>query len=224
MMLDHRMYAAQRAALSASTEVLVGDITRSDTIEGIASDVLRDAPPRFALAGLSMGGIVALEIWRRMPERVTHLALLDTTPYADRPDRRQLRLEQIATVEQGKLRKVLVESMKPLYLARKRRGDTRLLKRILAMALGLGPEVFCRQSLALRDRSDNSAMLSTVDCPALVLCGREDALCPVEFHATMAQAIPRADLEVLAECGHLSPMEEPAAVTAALRRLLKRTA
>ncbi len=222
MMLDRRLYTAQRAGLSDATEVLIGDITQSDTIEGIANDVLSDAPRRFALAGLSMGGIVALEIWRRTPDRITHLALLDTTPYADRPDRREMRLEQIAIVEQGNLRQVLVESMKPLYLARKHRGDARLLKRILAMALALGPEVFRRQSLALRDRSDSTATLRTIDCPALVLCGREDALCPVELHATMAEAIPRADLQVLAECGHLSAMEEPAAVTAALRCLLKR--
>jgi pimeloyl-ACP methyl ester carboxylesterase len=224
MMLDRRLYSSQKAALSAANQVIIGDITRSDTIEGIARDVLRGAPPRFALVGLSMGGIVALEIWRLTPERVTHLALLDTTPYADQPGRREIRLEQIAAVERGNLRRLLVESMKPLYLATKHRGNARLLKRILAMALALGPEVFRRQSLALRNRSDRTETLRTIDCPALILCGREDSLCPVEFHCAMAEAIPRADLQVLAECGHLSAMEQPEAVTAALRRLLERTA
>ena len=217
------MYARQWAALSGRNEVVVGDTTRSDTIAGIALDVLRDAPARFALVGLSMGGIVAFEIWRRARDRVTHLALLDTTPHVDRPERQQLRLEQIATVETGKLREVLVSSMKPLYLAQKNRGNQHLLKQILDMALALGPDVFKRQSLALRDRPDSNATLPTIDVPSLVLCGREDALCPVDFHATMAASMPRADFVVLAECGHLSAMEEPAAVTAALRRLLSRS-
>ena len=223
MMLDRGVYNAQVTALSGATEVIVGDITRADTIAAIARDVLRDAPARFALVGLSMGGIVAFEMWRRARGRVTHFALLDTTPHVDRPERRELRLEQIATVESGRMREVLVESMKPLYLARRNRGNRRLLKRILDMALALGPDVFRRQSLALRDRPDSNATLPTIDCPSVVLCGREDALCPVEFHTTMAAAMPRAELLVLADCGHLSPMEEPAAVTAALRRLLRRS-
>ena len=223
MMLDHRAYTGQLAALSRSTEVMVGDISRSETMAEIAVDVLRDAPPRFALVGLSMGGIVAFEIWRRAAERVTHLALLDTTPYVDAPERQTLRLEQIAMVETGKLRDVLMNSMKPLYLAKKNRANGRLVQRILDMALAAGPDVFRRQSLALRNRPDSTGTLQTITCPAFVLCGREDALCPVDIHATMAAVLPRADLHVLAECGHLSTMEEPAAVTSALRRLLGRS-
>jgi pimeloyl-ACP methyl ester carboxylesterase len=169
-----------------------------------------------------MGGIVAFEIWRRAGDRVTHLALLDTTPYTDAPERQEVRLEQIAMAEAGKLRELMVTSMKPLYLARKNRGNRRLVKRILDMALTAGPEVFRRQSLALRNRPASTATLATITCPALVLCGREDALCPVDVHATMAAAMPRADLQVLADCGHLSTMEEPAAVATALRRLLRR--
>jgi pimeloyl-ACP methyl ester carboxylesterase len=223
MMLDRRMYGAQLSALGAITSVTCADITRAETIEEIAATVLEDAPPRFALVGLSMGGIVALEIWRRARERVTHLALLDTTPYADHQQRRELRLEQIAAVESGRLRDVLVESMKPLYLARRNRTNTRLLRSIIDQAHTLGPDVFRRQSLALRERPDSTSTLPSIDCPALVLCGREDALCPVEWHATMASAIPHADLMVLAECGHLSTLEEPGAVSAALRRLLRRS-
>ncbi|MCZ8130850.1 MAG: alpha/beta hydrolase [Steroidobacteraceae bacterium] len=221
MMLDRRMYGGQLTAL-AGAPAIVGDLTRGESIETLATQVLAEAPPRFALVGMSMGGIVALEIWRRARERVTHLALLDTTPHPDKPQRRELRMEQIAKVETGKLRDVLVESMKPLYLARRNRTSRRLLQSIVDQAVGLGPDVFRRQSLALRDRPDSVATLATIDCPALVLCGREDALCPVEWHVAMADAMPRADLVVLAECGHLSTMEEPAAVTAALGRLLRR--
>ena len=117
---------------------------------------------------------------------------------------------------------MLVESMKPLYLARRHRASRPLLQSIVDQAVALGPDVFRRQSLALRDRIDSTATLPTIDCPSLVLCGREDGICPVELHARMAAAMPRADLVVLAECGHLSTMEEPAAVAAALKRLLRR--
>jgi pimeloyl-ACP methyl ester carboxylesterase len=224
MMLDRRMYAGQTTALGGVTEVHVADLSTSDSIAGMADAVLASAPARFALVGLSMGGIVALELWRRARERITHLALLDTTPHADKPQRRELRLEQIAKVETGRLKDVLIESMKPLYLARRNRGNTRLLQSIVDQALALGPAAFRRQSLALRDRASSVELLPSIDCPSLVLCGREDELCTVEVHASMADAMPRADLVVLAECGHLSTMEEPAAVTAALRRLLRRTA
>ena len=223
MMLDGRVYAGQLTSLARLTEVIVGDITRSATVGAIADDVLRSAPPHFALVGLSMGGIVAFEIWRRAGHRVTHLALLDTTPYGDHPERQALRLQQIAMAERGKLRDVLVDSMKPLYLANKNRGNAHLLRRIVDMALAAGPDVFTRQSLALSSRPESTETLGTISCPSLVLCGREDALCPVAFHTTMASAMPAAELQVLAECGHLSTMEEPAAVRVALHRLLRRT-
>lgn len=119
---------------------------------------------------------------------------------------------------------VLVSSMKPLYLARRHRANHDLLHSIVDQALALGPKVFRRQSLALRERADSVSTLPTIDCPSLVLCGREDELCPVEYHVAMAETMPRAGLFVLAECGHLSPMEAPAAVTAALERLLTRPA
>ena len=221
MMLDARLYAHQLAHLAGANTTMVGDLTRSSSIAELAADVLQDAPPRFALVGLSMGGIVAFEIWRQAPERVTHIGLLDTTFYPDRPERRELRLEQIARVEKGGLHEVTA-SMKPLYLSSKNRNDSRLLQAILDMGLTLGPEVFRRQSLALRDRHDSVDTLPTIRCPALVLCGREDQLCPVDWHVLMADAIPHADLVVLAGCGHLSAMEEPEAVTSALGRLLRR--
>jgi pimeloyl-ACP methyl ester carboxylesterase len=221
MMLDARLYAHQRAKLAHSYTTVIGDLTRSSSISTLAQDVLRDAPPRFALIGLSMGGIVAFEVWRQAPERVTHIGLLDTTFYPDRQERRELRLEQIAQVEMGGLREVTA-SLKPLYLARRNRGNPRLLQAIMDMGLELGSEVFRRQSLALRDRRDSIDTLPTISCPALILCGREDQLCPVDWHVAMADAIPQADLVVLADCGHLSAMEEPEAVTASLVRLLRR--
>jgi pimeloyl-ACP methyl ester carboxylesterase len=223
MLLDARMYSEQIAALSAAYSCRVADITRSDSIERLAEDLLAEAPPRFALVGLSMGGIVALEVYRRARGRITHLALLDTTPNADRPDRSELRLEQIASVERGELPMLLQSSLMPQYLAMRNREAKLLLQSILQMGLDLGPDVFRRQSLALRSRRSSRDLLASIDCPTLVLCGREDQLCPMDVHLEMAAMIPRADLTVLSETGHLSTMEAPEAVTNALQQLLRRT-
>ncbi len=224
MMLDERVFALQVAHLSLLTDVSVADLSAGETIEDMASRVLERAPERFAVVGLSMGGIVGLEIWRQAQHRITHLALMGTTPYADRPERSEERRQQMTAVADGRLRDVLVNSLLPSYLAARNRFDRNMLQQILDMGLTLGPEVFRRQSIALSRRVDSLATLSTIYRPTLVLCGREDALCPVRVHQTMAEAIPCADLVVLAECGHLSPLEEPAAVNDALQSLLRRVA
>ncbi len=222
MMLDQRAFTAQMAFLSPTVDVAVGDLSKGDCVEEIARHVLDEAPARFALAGLSMGGIIGFEIWRQAPDRITHLALLDTTPHADRPDRSQQRLDQMAAVDQGQLRDVITTALTPQYLAVKNRVDTVLLQEILEMGLSLGPQVFRSQSMALMSRPDSLPILSAIDCPVLVLCGRDDTLCTVAIHQLMAESIPYADLVVLAECGHLSTLEEPLAVGRALERLLGR--
>ena len=180
---------------------------------------LANAPDRFAIAGLSMGGILAFEIWRQAPERVTHIALLDTNPHAEMPERRALRPTEIEVALGGGLRKLAIESLKPLYLAAAHRDDEELLGTILDMALDLGPEVFRTQSLALRDREDSVATLETIVCPTVVLCGDEDSLCPVSYHELMAERIPNARLQIIANCGHLSSLEQPDTVTEELNRL-----
>lgn len=222
MMLDERAFTAQISLLSQTVDVAVGDLSKGDCVEEIARHVLDKAPARFALAGLSMGGIIGFEIWRQAPERVTHLALLDTTPHADRPDRSQQRLDQMAAVDKGQLRDIITTALTPQYLATKNRDNTALLQAILDMGLSLGPQVFRSQSTALMRRPDSVPILYAIDCPVLVLCGRDDALCTVAIHQLMADSIPCANLVVLAECGHLSTLEEPMAVGRALERLLSR--
>jgi len=221
MMLDARMYEAQAAALSACARVRIGHLRGGESIAAISAQVLKDAPARFAVVGFSMGGIVAMDMWRLAPLRISRLALLDTTPFAETPERQALRLGEVARGEAGHLRDV-IETLVPRYFAHRNAANHRLVQSVLDQALGLGALVFRQQSLALRDRSESVATLPTIGCPALVLCGREDQLCPVGYHEMMAKAIPRADLVVLAGCGHLSPMEEPRAVTAAIEGLLQR--
>lgn len=220
LMCDRRLWAPQIEALPQHT--FVGDTTRADNFPDMARDVLSAAPPRFAMAGLSMGGILALEIWRQAPERVSHIALLDTNARADPPDRKSRRMQQIEEALSGRLRELAIETLKPVYLAESHRDDDKLLGTIMDMAMDLGPKVFERQSLALKNRVDSVDTLDTIDCPALVLCGREDALCPVSFHELMASRIPGAKLVVVDDCGHLATLEQPDVVTAELEALFER--
>ncbi len=223
MMCDARLFAPQAAALADVAEAWTGDIGRSTSVEAIARDVLTEAPfDRFALAGLSMGGIVSMAILRIAPERVTRLALLDTNHRAETPERQAAREPQIARAKAGALREVLVDEMKPNYLGPARRDDAALLDLLLAMGLDLGPDVFERQSLALRDRPDSTEALRAYPGPSLVLCGRHDALCPPERHAEMAGLLASARLEVIEEAGHLPTLETPDAVSLALRDWISR--
>lgn len=220
MMCDRRLWMHQAGALPQP--VSYGDTTSADNFSDMARTILAGAPPRFAVAGLSMGGILAFELWRQAPERITHLALLDTNPHAESPERRSQRLQQIADALHGGLRDLAINSMKPLYLAECNRNDETLLGTVLDMALGLGADVFERQSLALRNRIDSVPTLATITCPTLVLCGAEDRLCPVAYHSLMASEIPDARLTVVDNCGHLSTLECPAIVTHELQWLLSR--
>lgn len=220
---DGRLFAGQTEPLSSEYTPRIADVTCSDSIEEMAEDVLAKAPRHFALVGQSMGGIVALEISRRVPERVTHLALIDTTPNAELPGRASIRMSNLAAVARGESESLLRETLAPLYLAQCHQTDLQITNTVIQMGLDLGPDVFRRQSRALERRVDREWLLASIQCPTLVLCGREDKLCPESLHAAMAVKIPRADLIVLAECGHLAPLERPSAVTNSIRCLLERS-
>ena len=195
----------------------VAPITRGERIEEIASDVLSAAPAKFALAGLSMGGIVAMEVLRRAPDRVTRVALMDTNPLAETPQYAAAREPHIIAAQTGRLTDVMRDEMKPNYLAP---GPHRaeVLRQVMEMAQDLGPEVFVRQSRALQRRRDQQSTLRKIKMPALVLCGEHDALCPVKRHTFMAELIPYARLEVIADAGHLPTLEQPEQVIASIRR------
>lgn len=218
MMCDARLWEPQIGAMEVAAQV--GDLTTSDELSQLANNVLADAPSTFALAGLSMGGIVAFEIWRQAPERVTHLALIDTNPYPESPARRSMRVQHIQEALDGGLRELATESLKPVYLAEANRDDRKLLDTILDMAIDLGPDVFRDQAVALMGRPDSTSTLATITCPTTVICGAEDTLCPPDYHELMAAHIPDARLVVLENCGHLASLEQPQSVTYELERLI----
>lgn len=221
-MCDGRLFQAQKSTLGRNGFMCFdGDITGSASVDGIAADVLAQAPAKFGLVGLSMGGIVALEIVRHAPERVTHLALLNTTAYADKSQ--EQRKSQLCRVASGELYLVMQEELKPKYLAAQNRTKE-YLDLLADMGNKLGEEVFARQSIALMNRCTAHDILPNIDCPTLVMTGREDVVCTPEIHVEMANAIPGASLSIIAECGHLSSMEQPEVVTNALKMLLNKPA
>ena len=202
--------------MSADTAVMIAPVTRGERIEEIASDLLDSLPARFALAGSGMGGIVAMELLRRAPDRVIRIALLDTNPLTETPVLAANREPQIVRARSGRLAEVMRDEIRPNYLAEgPHRGE--VLDLAMDMAMTLGPEVFIRQSRALQRRKDQQATLRKIKVPTLVLCGAEDALCPVKRHEFMAELIPYATLRVIDGAGHLPTLEQPDAVTDALR-------
>jgi len=219
MMCDHRLFAPQIAALAGDLTVQVGDITGHDTVCALANAVLAQAPPRFALAGLSMGGIVAMQVIAQAPGRVTRLALLDTNPLAETEAVKARRAPQMARAQVGDLYALMRDEMKPNYLTDGPYRDT-ILQLCMDMAMALGSDVFVRQSHALRDRPDQQATLRAVTVPTLVLCGRDDALCPVHRHDLMQALIPGSVLHIVENAGHLPTLEQSDETTAALARWL----
>lgn len=220
---DARLFSHQVAALGGR-RLQVGNIGSADTLAAIAADVLRRAPRRFALAGLSMGGIVAFEIWRQAPQRVAGLALLDTSFAAETPEAAARRSEEMRTVTHAGtpgLRRLVRDFYLPRYFAERQRRDWRLQDLVLQMATACGPRVLLRQWSALLQRPCSRATLATIDCPALVLCGAEDQLCPPSVHQEMAAAM-RVQCCVLDDCGHLAPIESPAQTSGLLRAWLRR--
>jgi pimeloyl-ACP methyl ester carboxylesterase len=220
MMCDARLFFPQISKLSVAHAVMVAPMVGADSMADLAREVLDNAPPCFALAGLSMGGILAMEVLRQAPDRVERLALLDTNPRAELPEVKARRTPQMEAVKAGRLREVMRDEMKPNYLVDSPRKPA-ILDLCMDMALDLGPQVFLNQSIALRDRPDQQDSLAAYKGKALVLCGRHDALCPVERHELMHGLLENSHLHIIENAGHLPTLEQPQDTTAALIRWLE---
>ena len=212
---DGRLWTHQAKALSSRLDVLVADLTQDDSLAAMAERLLAVAPPHFALAGLSMGGYVCMEIMRRAPERVDRLALLDTTARPDTEEQTMRRSDAVAIARAGGFDKIM-PTMLPNLLAPASLTDSAITSLAKDMAVRVGKEAFIRQQTAIMGRPDSRGSLTEIRCPTLILCGDQDTVTPRDRHEEMAAAIPGARLEVIIESGHLSPLEQPEAVTAAL--------
>lgn len=216
LLCDAALWRPQIDALSDIADMSVADVSRDSSIAGMAARALAAAPQRFALAGLSMGGYVAQEIMRTEPDRVTRLALLDTSSRADSEEQASRRRGLIELASKGKFKGVTPRLL-PYLIHPDRMEDTALTGIVMAMAEHVGRDAFLRQQKAILSRIDGRDRLAEIACPTLVLCGRQDSLTPLKVSEEMADRIPGARLVIVEDCGHLSTLERPESVNAAMR-------
>ena len=215
LLCSPRLYAGQLPALWRFGPVTVASQHHDESLAAMAQRLLAAAPPRFALAGLSMGGYLAFEIMRQAGHRVTRLALLNTSARPDTAERSHHRRDQIAMTQEGLFSEV-VESLCQRWIPDARRGDAALHQVIRLMADETGPAAFIRQQTAIMNRPDSRPGLAAIGCPALVVAGADDEVATPAHAAEIAAQIPRSRLVVIPDCGHLSALEQPTAVTQAL--------
>lgn len=219
LLCTRALWQPQIDGLQGQISIKVADHSRQDSMAGLASDILAQAPNRFALAGLSMGGYIALEVMRQAPTRVTRLALMDTNARPDTPEGRKTRAGFIDIARRGKFRGVTPQLI-PKLIHPSRLDDRSLKLTIIQMARDTGADSFVRQETAIMNRIDSRDSLRDIPCPTLVLCGRQDMLSTLEMHQEMVDLIPDATLEVVEECGHLATLERPEAVISAMKKWL----
>jgi pimeloyl-ACP methyl ester carboxylesterase len=220
---DAELFGPQLEDLAVVADVRVADLAKHDTMAALAADALAQAPwPRFALGGLSMGGYVAYEILRQAPQRVSALALMDTSARPDTPESTENRRRLMSLAERDF--PAVVETLLPKLMTPGHAADPRLAKVVRDMAQRVGPDAFVRQERAIIGRADSRPDLARIACPTIVMAGADDQLMPREILAEQATGIRGAELVFVDDCGHLSSIEQPAKVNAALRRWLARTA
>ena len=210
-----RLYQEQIPTLWRFGPVTVADHTRDDSMSAIARRILSHAPPRFALVGLSMGGYVAFEVLRQAPDRVAKLVLLDTTARPDLPEQTEQRQLQVEMARSGRF-DAIAKLLFPRFVAATHHDDRTLKRLVRTMAEETGAEAFVRQQTAIMNRVDSRPGLAAIACPTLVVVGEQDVLTPPDRAAEMVKALPDARQVVVPDCGHLSTLEQPDAVTRAL--------
>ena len=208
--------------LHAPNNIHDADLTRDDNIAAMAARTLAAVQGKVLPIGFSMGAIVAVEMWCQAPERIAGLVLLGYNATADLPERAEHRPAQQADVHAGGLERVLVEELKPNYLARQNREDAALLGLLRDMGMDLGAEVFMRQSEALRLREDRRTALPEIHVPVLLGSGAEDSLCPPTWHEKWATQIRASTNFSVPGAGHMLPLEAPDALADNIERWLAR--
>ena len=219
LLASPRLYAEQIPELWRLGPVSVATHARDDSMAAIARRVLASAPARFALAGLSMGGYICFEILRQAPDRVAKLVLLDTSARPDLPEQSAQRRSQVEMARDGRLGEI-ADTLFPRLVHARRWGDESLRRIWRAMVQEVGAEGFINQQTAIMGRPDSRPGLAAISCPTLVIVGDGDVLTPPERAEEIANGIRGSRLSVIRDSGHLSTLEQPAAVTKSMVEFL----
>jgi len=208
-------FAHQVAGLAEVADVVVADLTRSDSMQALAGDALEQAPEGpFALIAHSMGGYVAFEMLRQAAGRISALALLNTNARADTAEATENRHRLMALAKKDF--EAVIEALTPRQVTPAHLGDPAITATISQMAQSVGPDAFARQQTAIIGRVDSRSLLPRIACPTLVVAGRDDVIMPLALLEEMAGGIAGATLVVVEDCGHMATLEQPEAVTDAL--------
>jgi pimeloyl-ACP methyl ester carboxylesterase len=217
LLCDRDIWRHQRETLGEFADVVIPDFRYVDSIPAMAQLVLDAAPQCFSVAGHSMGGRVALEVCRMAPERVERLALLDTGVHPRASGEASKRGELVDLARSQGMAALAARWLPPMLHA----DHAELLQPLTEMVMRSTGETFANQQKALLNRPDARTLLPGIQCPTLVLCGRQDTWSPVSQHEEIAASIPHSKLAIIDDCGHMSPVEQSAVVTEALLAWLK---
>jgi pimeloyl-ACP methyl ester carboxylesterase len=224
LMCDETVWKDQIQAFADVAEPHVAEYGSLNSLPAMATAVLKTAPQNFALAGHSMGGRIAMEMFRQAPERITHLCLMDTRhhplPSGEAGEKERAGRLRLLAIAKEKGTRIMGEDWVKGMVHPDRLTDTTLINAILEMFTRKSPDIFEAQQTALLNRPDAGMLMPQIRCPTLVLCGREDGWSTPEWHERMAREIPGSKLGIIEQCGHMSTMERPSEVSAALRSWL----
>ena len=208
MMCDSRLFQPQINEFSKQYMVCAAPASSSDTIENISFEILRYLPTKFTLIGLSMGGILAMEIIKKVPERVMKIVLMDTNYKSETAEIKSRRLPQIKLANEGRLEDIMCQQIQNNYL-RTDKKNQEIFDLCLSMATDLGKEIFINQSKALATRKDYKSTLKNIKVPSLIICGEHDRICPIKVHIEMESLIENSTLEIIPDAAHLPTLEQP---------------
>lgn len=219
LMCNAGLFLHQIQAMKEEADFFVPDLTLDTDIRRAAQRVLREAPDSFALAGVSMGGYVAFEIMRQAPERVMKLALIDTSALPDTEGARRKRMNMIETARETGMKNI-IRCVLPNLVAPQHLDDDMICRVLIYMADKVGIQGYINQQKIIMSRPDSFPLLPKIACPTVVFGGYQDKLTPPDLMKKIADAIPNAVHAVIADSGHMSPLENPTAVTAVMRAWL----
>lgn len=221
MMCDSRLFQPQIIEFSKEYTVCVTPAICFDSIEKMSAEILKSLPSKFNLIGLSMGGILAMEIIKKASERVMKIVLMDTNYKSETSEIKSKRLPQINLVNEGRLEDVMKKQIEHNYL-RKGIENKKIKDLCLSMANDLGGDIFINQSKALISRNNYKKTLMNIKVPSLIICGKYDRLCPIEVHEDMKNLIDNSTFEIIANSGHLPTLEQPLSTNKILKKWLEK--